>query len=376
MPESLFVVTNRAFRRVRGGAGYELRDGLNPKGSRELRLFEARPRGGDVSDWVLEPARDRPTLRDFESHGVEPLRRKRRYNGSDLVAARLVDTLRTHRRNLLVFIHGYNTNALDAIRRAWRIAERYDIEVLLFTWPANGGGERLLENLHGVASYKSDKSDARASTEALDRMLGRMHMLMQELNTGVWEQAEADARAAHPDSPERRREALVRALRERACPFNISLLAHSMGNYLYKKMLLSSGERLSADTVFDNVILKAADTNHEGHAQWVERIRARRRVYVTINQEDDALRLSTMKIGDQQRARLGNTLARQDAANARYIDLTSYVGDAHSYFDEADLERAPGGAKPLTDFVARAVNGESAEDGLDYQVATNTYRLG
>ncbi|NIR28910.1 MAG: alpha/beta hydrolase [Gammaproteobacteria bacterium] len=375
MPESLFVVTNRHFKRDRKRDSYVLEDGLNRNGAKELRLFEARPASDALEDWHLDLIPDKPGAQDFQNADVEPIGTRKKRRGSDLVAARVVRRLRESRQNLLLFIHGYNNTAVDAFRRAWRIAGHYALEVVVFTWPANGGGERLLEDLHGKASYKSDKSDARASTEALDRALFRMQALLKELSEGVKPQALEEAREAHPGDPDQQRETLVRLLRERACPFNVSLLAHSMGNYLYKKTLMTSSERLSVDTAFDNVILKAADANHEGHKEWVRRIRARRRVYITVNQNDAALQLSTMKVGEDQKPRLGNTLAEQNAANARYIDFTPYVDDRHSYFDETDLGREEGGAQPLTDFFKAALNGEIAEWELPYHAGTNTYRI-
>lgn len=375
MTGSLFVVTNRAYRKNSSNGGYRLLDSPNNKGAKELRVFEAVPADEELTDWRLELIPDRPRNKDFQAAGVEPARRRRSYRGSDLVAARLVQRLRSADRNLVVFIHGYNNTPLDALRRAWRLGQRYGVEVLVFTWPANGGGDDLFEDLHGKASYLSDKSDARASTEALDRALSRLQAQLTELNEGARVQAEKEAREAHPDSLEKRREMMVKLLRSRACPFRVTLLAHSMGNYVLKKTLLTSDERLSVDTIFDNVILKAADTNHEDHARWVERLRAIRRVYITINQEDDALRLSAMKIGDTQKPRLGNTLAEQDAAGATYIDCTGYVGDRHSYFDEADLDRERGEAEPLTEFFGLALDGAIAEEGMPYRAATNTYRL-
>lgn len=372
---SLFVITNRAFRRDGNTGSYDLLDKLNPKGSKELRIFEARPEDDALQRWHLDAVPDKVSLHHFTDAGVEPFVRKTAYRASDLVSACLAKRLRDHNHNLLMFIHGYNNTALDACRRAWRLGKRYGLQVVVFTWPANGGGEWLIENLHGKGSYKSDKSDARSSIEALDRALGRMQMLMNELNRAFLPKIQQEAVAAFPDNRHEQRAMIAKLLRERACPFKVSLLAHSMGNYLYKKMLLSSGERLSTNTIFDNVILKAADTNHADHAEWVQRILIRHRVYVIVNQNDDALRLSTMKIGEEQEPRLGNTLSSQDADNASYIDCTFCAGDRHSYFEELDFDGEEDRSKALCEFYARAFNGEIAEEVLKYYPGTNTYRV-
>lgn len=376
MSKSIFIATNRDFRSIPGTGTYELRDQPNRKGSKELRLFEALADPRAPGGWNLRIVPDKVVLRDLRKAEMgNSWMKARKYAGSQLVAGELIHRLRTHRSNFLFFIHGYNTNVYDSLSRAQSIAERYNLEVLLFSWPSNGGGDRFFEDFHGKASYLSDKSDARSSTEALDRALARMYDLLGELNRGVYQQIQEEVRARYPEGPDRWREEISRLLQERACPFNVSLLAHSMGNYLFKKMLMTSSERLSRNIVFDNVILKAADTNQENHAEWVGRIQARKRVYITINQDDHALALSNLKIGEQQKSRLGSTIRKQDAPNATYIDFTQFLESEHSYFVEGDLKkaRASGELARFTGFFDKALNGEIAETGLPYHADTNTY---
>lgn len=287
----------------------------------------------------------------------------------------LLQRLRTANRNLVLLVHDYNNTLDDALDRAQRLIDAYGVEVLVFSWPANGGGERFLEDAHGVASYKWDKHDARASTGAFDKLLSRLGILLKDINQERYADLGARAREKHADDRGRRHDYLARPVHETVCPFRVTLLTHSMGNYLLKKMLLASSERLSAGLVFDNVVLKAADTNHADHDEWVGRLRVRHRVYITINQDDPALMLADAKLGDQQRARLGNTLRRQKAENATYIDMTRFVGRAHSYFDHHDLDRPKAAAGPLTDFFGAALNGEVAEEGLPYKAPNNPYVL-
>lgn len=378
MSNSIFIATNRDFRRIRGTGYYELRDQPNRKGTKELRLFEASKTRESGGGWNLRIVPDKVVLKDLEESGMEDKWLKsRKYAGSQLVAGELIRRLRGNRSNFLFFIHGYNNNIYDALNRAESISERYNVEVLVFSWPANGGGDRFFEDFHGTASYLSDKSDARASTEALDRTLSRMYDLLSELNHGVYKQIQKEVTERYPDDLDRRREETSRLLQERACPFNVSLLAHSMGNYLFKKMLMTSSERLSRNVIFDNVILKAADTNQANHAEWVSRIRARRRVYITINQDDHALALSNLKIGEQQKPRLGSTIRKQDAPNATYLDFTFFLEKEHSYFVEADLQEQPQpeAIDRFTGFFEKAFSGEIAETGLPYHSDSKTYRM-
>lgn len=375
----MYIVTNRAFSKVGGDTGYEFKDKLNPKGDKELRLFRATPiEGSDMinnapNNWRIEIIPDRPQkseFEDLEDGFIQP--RSRRRFGSDLVAAEILTMLSAERRNIVLFVHGYNNTALDAVRRAWKIQEKYGVEVIVFTWPSNGGGSRFLEDLHGKLSYKSDKSDARSSIGALDRVLSRMHDLIMQLNKGVFSEASDWAKKHNPHNAEERKRLIAQYLRKQSCPFNVSILAHSMGNYLYKKMLLSSDERLSRNIYFDNVILKAADANHSRHRERVEKINIRQRVYILINTNDSALGLSTRKVGDQQEPRLGNTIAHQNAANATYIDFTGSIGDEHSYFTCEDITTD---LRKLEVFFKSALNGENAHGDLKYRADMNTYKF-
>ena len=372
MRDAVFVVTNRQLTTDHRTGEVSVGDEPNRAGPNELRLLAAE---GGPGEWRLRAVPDTTNRARFHELGVEPITRKRPYLGSDLAAAIVLDRLRTHDRNLVVFVHGYNNTLRDALDRAHRLAKTYDVEVVVFSWPANGGGKRFLEDVHGLASYKWDKHDARAATGAFDKLLARLGILLKDINQARHQDLEAEARDRFPDDRAKQRDHLARLVRRRVCPFRVTLLTHSMGNYLFKKTLLASSERLSSDVIFDNVILKAADANHADHSAWVERIRARRRVYITINQDDRALWLSDAKLGDEQRPRLGNTLKHQNAANATSLDATRLVGDAHSYFDAEDIEPSGAAAKPLTDFFTRALNGEIAEEGLRYKAANNTYLL-
>ena len=147
---------------------------------------------------------------------------------------------------------------------------------------------------------------------------------------------------------------------------------HSMGNYLYKSMLKSSiteGNQL----VFDNVVLVAADTNSKGHIEWVDKIRCRKRCYITINENDHALGISRAKFGEQQLARLGHYIRNLNSRQVYYINLTdaAWVKDSHSYFDK----KVAGKNTKVFGFFDDALNGEFAEKKLKYRSSGNYYEV-
>lgn len=267
-------------------------------------------------------------------------------------------------RNLVFFIHGFNNDMKAVLERAEQLEKNYGVEVIPFSWPANGGG------VHGVVSYRSDKRDALTSTGALDRCIAYLHKYMQEIHNEHVSNVEALANKRYGKDAEKW-DLFFREQAQKWCPFSVNMLLHSMGNYLFKNMLKSSSYRTDL-LVFDNVILAAADTNNEGHAEWVDRIQCRGRVLITINENDGALLASRLKMGEQQKARLGHYPYRLDSERAVYVDFTgqSYVGDSHAYFEGGAIRN-----RRIRQFFDDALNGQPAERGLDYDVASNMYRL-
>jgi esterase/lipase superfamily enzyme len=168
-----------------------------------------------------------------------------------------------------------------------------------------------------------------------------------------------------------RREQYIATMMEKNCPFKISMLLHSMGNYLFKHLLLSSIYH-ARDLVFDNVILASADANNEAHRKWVDQIQCRNRVYITINEDDSALKAARMKLGSKQRARLGHYVSRLDSDHAVYVDFTDMkgVGKSHAYFEGKAL-----GNTKIQEFFRAAIHGDRAEKKLKFDASMNLYRI-
>ena len=113
--------------------------------------------------------------------------------------------------------------------------------------------------------------------------------------------------------------------------------------------------------------------NNAAHEEWVDRIQCRRRVYVTINEDDDALSLSRAKFGDKQRTRLGHFAHNLNSRQAVYLDFTDApdVGDSHAYFEGEPIKRN----ELVKRIFDRMINGQAAEHGLVYDTHSRTYRL-
>ncbi|MGH8194381.1 MAG: alpha/beta hydrolase [Woeseiaceae bacterium] len=359
----MYVITNRAVIDKKEGLA-QFGPKPNDQGPNELRLADVQQKG---KKWIVDFLEDE--LSQTEASALIkkfnlPLDPKAQYYASLKAACDIAERARKSKSHILFFVHGYNNNLEDVLSCAMEMSKRYGIEVLPFSWPANGGG------ISGTASYKSDKRDARASTGALERALLAIHKYLDLITSARRAQLYDIAEKENETNPEAR-DALYSKLLAKECPFTLNALFHSMGNYLFKQMLKSNINE-GADLTFDNVILAAADANNQDHDLWVERVRFRKRCFVTINENDFALRASRAKAGSDQLARLGHYLRNLNAANAHYINFTdsAWVSSSHSYFCDDSMKN-----QKVHDFFTEAFSGGTPESKLRFHVEGNWYGI-
>ena len=359
----MYFITNRQFDSSR--RGYEkFTKHPNAKGPNELQAIEIT----GVTKPKFKLLKDQLSV-------TEVKRLKNKFNldidekaphyASLTVACNVFEQARKECKNVLLYVHGYNNDIKDVYSTAREIERLYDVIVVTFTWPANGGGA-----LSGTLSYLADKRDARASQDALNRcidLVGKYHALLTMAARKALEQR---ASIKFVDNPTKQREYLSELIK-RDCDLSISLLCHSMGNYVFKHALTSSLSE-SRKLIFDNIILAAADANNESHRKWVEKLQVRNSVFITINENDYALSWSRRKPGEQQKARLGHYLKKLDATNATYVDFTREraVNNSHSYFDKKTVDQNKGAKR----FFKKVFSGDDVIPHLEFLPHNNTYR--
>lgn len=361
----MYLATNREILREEGSGRLDevFGDRPNALGPNELRVARVFLRKGKIRVEMIKDeltAEAVATIRDASDLKLE----EGNYYVDLKVAAELSHWALTEKKNILIFVHGFNNDVEDVVRRALQLEEHFGVVVLPFSWPANGGG------LKGVIDYKEDKNDAKISTVALDRLLTFVGANLKRIRTSRNAMIQQQVQASHPSNPEKR-DALYARLLEKECPFTINLMLHSMGNYLLKQTFKSTVSQ-GVGLTFDNVIMAAADVNNADHASWVDRIRFRNRLYITINENDFALQASRAKSGQEQLARLGHVVYRLNAERATYINFTGapYVKNSHAYFEGAALRN-----KAVRQFFTDALNGRTAENRLRYRSDLNCYEL-
>jgi esterase/lipase superfamily enzyme len=356
----MYIVTNRKVDPA-GIGSKKLGSTISEKGPNELRLVEARKTG---KEWTISVLPDKMTTAMKREVGISA---QGDVFSSRYVARKVLNLAREKDRAVVIFVHGYNNDIEDVLERAEGISRNYNVEVIPFSWPANGGG---VLNISGTLSYKSDKRDALASVGALSQVLAKFQEILEETDRETMHRITMLAHRRYPRRAEIRNRFIAEKA-ERECNLRISLMLHSMGNYLFKHLLKSSvyeGTRL----LFDNVLLVAADTNNKGHAEWVDKIQCRNRVYITINENDKALRASRIKAGEEQQARLGHYPYNLYSQQAVYVNFTrtAKVGDSHAYFEGVPVEN-----DRVRGFFADALNGKAAEIGLPYDESTRMYTI-
>ncbi len=360
----MYLITNRALVNAKGLKVFGKKP--NAKGPNELRLVKVEKSG---QAWKVKPVTDRLTqkrARELKTAYNLDIDARKPWHASFEVACALFTRARKEKKSILFFVHGYNNDVGDVLAAAAAIEKLYDLIVVPFTWPANGGGV-----ISGTASYLSDKSDARASAGALNRTIGKIQQFHNILTRAQNLKLQKQASEKHPDNP-MEAAAHYSALLEKDCPSKISLLCHSMGNYVFKHTFATS-ENATSQLTFDNICLVAADTNSHDHVKWVSQLDVRKRVYVVINENDSVLKASRIKPGDEQRARLGHYLKHLNSPNACYIDITDlpHVGSEHTYFKGDTVAKN----KDVKALFQGMFTGQAIEENLHYRGDNNTYRV-
>lgn len=365
MSNPIYVLTNRTINERRKGLSLF---GKVPseKGPNELRVVEVtRQANGRYRARALGDRLDKRTVKRLAEENDLALDPAEPHFASLRVACDIFARSRQEGKAVLLYVHGYNNDIGDVLKTCERLEALYNVIVVPFSWPANGGGY-----VSGRAVYLSDKADARASADALNQAIRKFSSYFRLLTEQTLTKLEARAGRRHADNRMAGQIAYTELIK-RTCDLSLNLLCHSMGNYVLKYALMP-GSGASRDLVFDNVSLVAADANNPHHADWVRKIQVRKRLLIVINEEDYALTMSRIKPGHEQKERLGQHLLGLTAGNAHYVNLTDApgVGNQHSYFIE---ETAGSMDERVRAFFQSAFTGEAAERGLTYRPSGNFY---
>lgn len=318
----MLIVTNRNINEANfvDGVGDHraFGDQINQKGPNEVRLATADLEG-EAWKVRLIPEPEQLSAANLPSRSI---------------FTSLRDRLARENKNCVFFIHGLNQSFKKNLEKAWRLEQEHNVEVIAFSWPFNPGGFKNGE-------YRQARRTAMASIGALDATLEKINSYLKEP---------------------------FNKTRLQSCNVKFSLLAHSLGNYLFQNYVLDSIYE-NETTIFENVILCQADVDNHKHAKWVERIETGKRVYITINENDWVLKWSDANF---HRDRLGSSAKKLRARNAMYFDFTDGVNvtNTHGLFYKKTNN-------VVKEVFSAMLNGEKAEfiEGMTYDRRSNSYRF-
>lgn len=190
--------------------------------------------------------------------------------------------------DVLVYIHGFNVSWNEAVGAALAMefmVNRHNsdkdamVKVVLFSWPSDG-------SMMPFAAYKSDRSDARDSAQSIARGILKLRDFLYRIHRS------SDS-GLQP------------------CGQSISLICHSMGNYVLQNALKkikgysNSGQM---PRVFDHIFMCAPDVNDNVFEQdqpMAQIHELGKHISVYYNNGDTAMYISDFTKGNTQR--LGHT---------------------------------------------------------------------
>lgn len=194
--------------------------------------------------------------------------------------------------NVLFYVHGYGKEIEEVYQRALLMQDEYDVKVVFFFWP-----------------YKTEKGKPSTLFQSHDKIENSLPVF--------------DAYVG-----------LANELRQRNMHMNISMMAHSLGNYFLK--LYAQEESAQEESVFDNLILNSAAVNDRKHGLWLSKLAIQKRTYVLFNNHDFLLK--GLQLFTRAKRQLGNKTNRFKIPTVNYIDLSETIGfrlpvrDTHSFF--------------------------------------------
>jgi hypothetical protein len=199
----------------------------------------------------------------------------------------LLDILYAKGKPIVLFVHGRGKEPKKSLRGgtfveglAVRKIERgYDCSVLMFNWDSAFSGFQIFDRTRPLAN-------------AIDAALS-LAKVLTELNSYF------DSHKAHSRP---------------------ALLVHSMGSIVIQNLVKNQG--WSFRRLFRSIVFSQPDADDIDHAEWLESLASRERVYVTFNRDDHVLaRSNDDRLAGARPLGLGTN--QPLAQSATYIDLTN-----------------------------------------------------
>jgi len=230
----------------------------------------------------------------------------------------------------LVFLHGFHQDPAETVEKARLLEQIHKVNVVLFAWPSHPVP---------IKSFDMDKIKSELKSYVKSMMFGLVRadlitMLLTEIKNLIkdfisnYKPARKNAEKSTDDFY-----AALSLLDEQLLPRvgvkRLSLIVHSMGNYLLERTLY---DKNGLPVMFQNIISHEADVKASNHASWFTAVfgYSVNKVYITVNAADSVLAASNILhrfFKEKDTSRLGqSTRLKPDGVHQGYIQkLVSYI---------------------------------------------------
>jgi hypothetical protein len=188
-----------------------------------------------------------------------------------------------------VYTEGDGKTFPKALDRATRLSRLYGANVIMFDWPTQIPGARVIHNVHNTVR----------NSKKLGKQYHTLLLLLKSYKS------QHPAKIAH-----------------------LSLFFHSLGNAVFKNSVEKCGS-MGFEGLADDIILNAACVPAFGHRRWIEKLAFNCPVYIIFNRKDKTLRAASLLF---HKRFLGCQLNHRHASNAVYVNIHSIAMNKHNYF--------------------------------------------
>jgi len=237
----------------------------------------------------------------------------------------------------VVFLHGFHQDVSETIEKAHKLNKIHGVNVVLFSWPSRPNPiksfdkkdikAQIKQYLISTIGYAARPSLVSFASAELKKMLNDYYTNYAPARLNA-EASTTDFYAAL--------KLINTHLRPHVKSSQMTMIVHSMGNYLLKRTIADKGD---LPLIFKNIICHQADIKASDHSSWIPVLYAyvKQDLYITINKYDVVLGASSVyrlsqKILDIERMGSSTTIRakrnHQGYINntVKYIDLTDGRG--------------------------------------------------
>ena len=202
------------------------------------------------------------------------------------------------RRPWVMFVHGFNQTIEKNIRKARNLERQRKVNVIVFSWPSQphpGKTDKVMKVIKSKAISKFVRSNLTAVA------IGVLTDSVEDY-WRTYTLAKMNAESSADDMAAACRLVQNRLIRKTRRKLTISLIIHSLGNYLMQNTVSAHGGIAAR---FKHIILHQADAASADQKSWIPALaRSAQHTYVTVNKFDSVLAVSQVY---NQKERLGHS---------------------------------------------------------------------